>query len=421
MKKLLFLFFLFFSFSEMSISQDCFPEGIKFRKQLQIDEFIINFPDCYKITGDVIISGEDITDLNGLINLQSIGGNLIVSGNYSLPNLIGLGNLDSIGGFLQVSENFSLANLTGLGNLIFLNGNLEAINNYSLNKLSGLNSLSAIGGSFLISENPELTDLIGLEGLDSIAGKLEIWDNEALKKLTGLDNIEFIGDDFSIYSNNKLTGFYSLDTLKTIVGSLKIYDNYSLSKLHGFQILSSVGSNLMIQDCRSLSNISDFAALISLGGNLVIEDNYTLSSLSGLDNIDAGSITDLTIRNNRALSNCEVQSICEYLASPNGKVNIYNNAYGCKTPWEIADSCGVELSCLPYGDYYFTRQTDIDSFQSVFPECNDLKGNVIIDGIENLNGLLQVTSVEGSVSITTFWMTNLSGLDSLKFIGGNLS
>jgi hypothetical protein len=61
--------------------------------------------------------------------------------------------------------------------------------------------------------------------------------------------------------------------------------------------------------------------------------------LSGLDNIDAVSIEDLYIYNNSSLSTCEVQSICKYLASPNGDIIINNNAPGCNSPEEVQDSC----------------------------------------------------------------------------------
>jgi len=66
-----------------------------------------------------------------------------------------------------------------------------------------------------------------------------------------------------------------------------------------------------------------------------------LTSLSGLDNIDAGSITDLGIRDNGSLSTCEVQSICDYLASPNGTIDIQNNAYGCNSRRQVEAACAV--------------------------------------------------------------------------------
>ena len=70
-----------------------------------------------------------------------------------------------------------------------------------------------------------------------------------------------------------------------------------------------------------------------------------MTSLAGLDDIDAGSITNLKITNNNSLSTCEVQSICDYLASPNGTIEISDNATGCDNQAQVIAACeaiGVE-------------------------------------------------------------------------------
>jgi hypothetical protein len=60
----------------------------------------------------------------------------------------------------------------------------------------------------------------------------------------------------------------------------------------------------------------------------------------GLENINAGSIANLSITYNPCLSTCAVQSICDYLASPNGTVHIYKNwGGGCNTQEEIEAAC----------------------------------------------------------------------------------
>jgi len=77
----------------------CLPEGIWFCTQAHIDNFQTNYPDCTEIEGDVSInSGSDITNLNGLIVLTSIGGYLNICCNTSLTSLTGLEGLTSIGG-----------------------------------------------------------------------------------------------------------------------------------------------------------------------------------------------------------------------------------------------------------------------------------------------------------------------------------
>ena len=121
-----------------------------------------------------------------------------------------------------------------------------------------------------------------------------------------------------------------------------------------------------------------------------IIDNDALTSLMGLDNIESNSIEDLIIYGNGCLFTCEVQSICDYLASPNGTVNIHDNAIGCNSQQEVEEEC--LRHCLPEG-ITFTTQAQIDSFAVNYPGCTEIDGDVIIGrsnpttDISNLNGL----------------------------------
>jgi hypothetical protein len=278
LKNLLLVIVIILIIQTTASSQSCLPEGIIFTSQAEIDNFQANYPNCTEIEGTVEISGNDISNLNGLNVLTSIGATLVITNNESLTNLTGLDNLMIIGGYLRIFGNESL------------------------------NSLSA------------------------------------------------------------------------------------------------------------LSNLT------SMGGSLVIEFNDALTSLSGLNNIDAESIINLQITHNSSLSNCEAQSICEYLSSPNGYVRIAYNASGCNNPPEIANGCGITLPCLPYGEYIFYTQTQIDSFQTNYPNCIELAGYVRIRGnISNLNGLSIVNTINGNLCIEyNHNLTNLSGLNSLTYIEESL-
>ncbi len=57
-------------------SQPCLPEGITFTTQAQIDNFQVNNPNCTEIEGDVLIEGNDITNLDGLDVIIAVSGNL---------------------------------------------------------------------------------------------------------------------------------------------------------------------------------------------------------------------------------------------------------------------------------------------------------------------------------------------------------
>ncbi len=64
-----------------------------------------------------------------------------------------------------------------------------------------------------------------------------------------------------------------------------------------------------------------------------------MNNLSGLHNIESSSINNLYLTYNSQLSDCDVWNICQYLAAPNGTIEIYNNATGCNSIQEVEDAC----------------------------------------------------------------------------------
>ena len=212
------------------------------------------------------------------------------------------------------------------------------VGGYDITNLNGLSVLTSIGGALYI-QCFFLTSLTGLDNLTSIGGNLYIEESDALTNLTGLDNVTSIGGEWIyIGLNNGLTSLTGLEGLTSIVGALYIGGN-TLTSLTGLDNVTSIGGYLRIGGNWNLSSLAGLDNLTSIGAYLSIVDNDALTSLSGLDNINAGTITDLTIKDNISLSTCEVQSICDYLVSPNGTIEIHNNAPGCNSPEEVEEAC----------------------------------------------------------------------------------
>jgi hypothetical protein len=288
---------------------------------------------------------------------------------------------------------------------------------------------TSIIGNLNIS-GPYITNLNGLNMLTSISGDLIIkiyWSDSYLNNLTGLDNLSSVGESLIINGNHRLISLTGLGKLKSIGGELLISYNEVLTNLSGLGSLTTVGGNITIGEWNygnhSLASLDGLVGLTSIGGKLSIIDNIALTSLSGLEHIKAESVTGLTIIYNNSLSDCEIENICNFLASPNGTIEIHHNASGCNNVVEVANACGIKLTCLPYGNYYFYSQNDIDVFSSNFPGCVDLHGEVFISGndITNLNGLNAVNSIEGGLDFTyNPSLTNLKGLERLTSIGGYL-
>jgi hypothetical protein len=348
------------------------------------------------VGGDLLIGGAtlagpsnpNLTSLEGLDNLTSIGGKLKIIKNPALTSLNAMEGLTFLGGDIFISNNQSLTNCAAqgicnnvtspngvvdifnngpgcnsqsevasncggsisclpYGNYYFLTqtdidnfqinfpacneleGNLT-INGNSITNLTGLNQVLSIGGSLDIKNCGSLTNLTGLNNLSNIGGDIYIFHNESLINFTGLENLGIVGGSFGMYENNQLLSLSGLEYLDTIGGWLNIGTVYTI----GVPNPPPGGNELLI-------NLSSLASLTYVGGGIDIGKNNSLLSLSGLENIDANTVTDLLIGNNNSLSTCDVKSVCDYLSSPNGTVEIEYNAPGCDSPEEVEAACAI--------------------------------------------------------------------------------
>jgi hypothetical protein len=474
MKKMIFTVIAAAISYNIALPQPCLPEGITFSTQEEIDNFQTNYPGCTEIEGDVTIQGIEIcslyglnvltsiggdlkiicievNDLFGLDSLISIGGDLVIEGNLGLYDLEGLEALHFIGGDLSIGVNFVLESLSGLMSLSSIEGDFWIYNNDFLYSLWGLQNLTTVGGNLTIYDNEQLYGLIcldsltsivgglsignnnflsnlsGLNALNTIGGGIGIYSNNNLSSLTGLESISFIGGTLDISSNNNLVNLSGMDNLCSIAGELSINYNNALIDLSGLENIISVGSDLSIYNNTSLKSLIGLEGLTSIGEDIEIVNNDSLTNITGLENINASSITNLSVYGNPVLTACEVQSICDYLASPNGVISIHDNAPGCNSQQEVEEACEALTHCLPEG-ITFTTQQQIDNFQTNYPGCTVIEGDVNIKGedITDLNGLIILNSIEGNFHIGGFWslsnnsLTNLQGLNNLTTIGGSL-
>ncbi len=401
MKRLIYTVILMLAISTLDFSQSCLPNGITFTSQQEIDDFPSNYPGCSEIEGNVCIgdctppfndsnignldglaqlnqidgdieirNNPNLSSFHGLHNLNSIGGDFTVKDNSSLESLSELNNLSNINGDLIIYENISLTDLAGLDNLITITGNLVINFNSSLTDLAGLNnitavngfisinhnsllssfsglsSLNSVGGHFYINDNDALLNFTGLEALSSIGGYLNIYHNESITSLTGFNNLTTIGDFLQIRYNSSLPNLIGLGSLETVATNLRIYENYAMINLEGLDNLISIGGYLLIASNYDMTSLTGIESLTSIGGYLRIHNHIDLTSLSGIQNIDPSTIVstdsnhkDLEIIDNQNLSECEVLSICNFLDLPDKTKEIYDNAQGCNSSYEIENAC----------------------------------------------------------------------------------
>ncbi|MFC2106889.1 T9SS type A sorting domain-containing protein [Bacteroidota bacterium] len=368
-----------------AFSQSCLPGYNNFTTQQQIDDFQINYPNCTEIEGQVVISGPDIYYLTGFNNITRILGDLYIEGNDNLNNLGGLNYLDYIGGSFNIQYNNSLTSVDGLGNLTTIGGTFNISDNNSLSNLTALQWLTSVGMSFTIQENSSLVSLHSLSNLDVVGGYFRIIENDLLEDLGSITNLHSLPDNLEIAENPNLInldGFASLmniggnlvlvnnfaleniqglEDLSSIGGFFDIANHYALTSLHGLESLTSINGYLEISGTAisdfsglnsltsinghlqvsgtAISNFSGLEYLTSIGGNLEIKGNDVLESLTGLQNISTNSIQNLDIRSNHQLTECNIQSICNYLNNPTGGLLIDDNAYKCDDEQQVQLEC----------------------------------------------------------------------------------
>ena len=143
MKKIFACFFVIFlvTFCGRINAQNCIPDYIWFNLQSEVDSFQYHYPGCTHILGDVRISGNAITNLNGLSALTAVNGDLEISNLLNLTSLQGLDNLLYVGGDLIIDGNYEITNLTGLQNLETVEGGVYIVYNYVLTSISALSGL----------------------------------------------------------------------------------------------------------------------------------------------------------------------------------------------------------------------------------------------------------------------------------------
>lgn len=377
-------------------SSQCLPGGITFSSQSDLNNFSTNYPGCTNIQGDVTIRGADINNLSPLSSLNSIGGFLYILDNPMLPNLDGLSSLTSVGGYLYIEFNPIMTNV------------------------NGLSALSTVGGFVYFRQNGDLADVDGLSSLTTVGGYLNFHFNGALANLEGLSSLTSVTDGMELLNNSSLIDLDGLSALTSLGGGINIEDNGGLISLGGLSSLSSIGGGLSIVNNTALPNLTGLSSLTTLAGGITVISNDVLTTLNGLENIDHTSITNLNIQNNTILSNCEVQSICDYLGIPANSATISGNATDCASRAEVEAAC---IEC-PAGGLTLDSQADIDDFATNYPGCAVISGHLTIQesipgNITSLAGLSQLTNIDGTLSVSSnSSLTSLNGLDNIITVDG---
>ena len=411
-------------------AQSCYPNGITFTTQAQVDQFSSQNAGCKIIEGDLRIYGNGITNLDSLYSIEVIQGGLIL--NFSaLTNFEGLNNLDTIYEQLIVgTHNSSLTSFSGLESLKSIGSaygyDVHYVQLASITDFTGLDSLSSIDGTLSVSNCNNLESLAGLENLKEI-GTLIVENSYLFETLEGLgSNLKMS----TLILNNlpqldDLNGCENIDSI-----SILYLDNLSnLVKLDSLSHINSL-TRLRIKNCDILTNLDGLEGISSVQTSIRIENNEQLHDLTALDAVDLSNLYELIIRYNPNLSTCEINSICAYLLLE-GNASIFDNEVGCDWEFEvIAACCNSDTTwcpeenefCLPDGEV-FSSQIEVDLFPIVNPGCKTVLGDLVIDSddITQLDSLFSINKIQGDFRLIDNSLMDLEGLHNLDTIVGTFS
>lgn len=279
-----------------------------FSTQAAITNFNANYPNCTAISGNLNISGSDITDLSGLSQLTSVARGLNIS-NTGVTNLNGLHNITTAGSGLQILGNASLTSLTGLGNITDFWLRLQG--NNALTSLTGMEHFTTIN-TLSLDGNLSLTSLTALNNLTTVTGVLDISGSTPVTSLAGLENL-------------------------THVGQIWLQNLYVLSDISALANLATVDDWFRIHNCGLIANLDDLSKLERIGV-LMLFGNSSLASLKGLTSLTEIT-TAVSIINNSLLSECAIEAVCNFISIPDASISIEGNLGACEDLPAVQAAC----------------------------------------------------------------------------------
>jgi hypothetical protein len=404
------------------LATDCFPEDINLSTQQEVDAFQADHGPCDNVVGQLTISGEEITNVDGLSSLTSIGSHFFINSCGALLDVDGLSNLKSVGGAMHFVDNDALVDVNGLSNigsvgstllfagndaLVHLDGlggvtsaeQIEINTNSALESINGLSGLSSIEGRVSIDANPSLTNLAGLSGLVSTGGDLIVSNNLALSAL-GISNLAVVGNNLTVEYNYALANL-DLTSLTEVAANVYMYGNHSLTNLEGLSSLESVGIDLVIDGHSNLNRCGGLKTLLD------DVDDGVKGPGPGIDGVpDVGRHVSLGAN----LSGCNsIQEVMTILSDG------FESPFNTITEIEksLADTGGKNSIALGGDGFPVIGYTQYDLFTPInilkVAKCTDIRcaSSVInvLDGSEVFSIGSMATGQDG-LPIISYWQNN---------------
>ncbi|EDP97804.1 hypothetical protein KAOT1_21617 [Kordia algicida OT-1] len=454
---------IIFAFSLLvSYGQDCsnypaqFTPGVYLYTQADVDSFVASSAGNCDTVSNLYIgrnTGSDITDISGLSFLTTTTGILSIL-NTQLTDLNGLQNLTSVGYTRGVSIGFNdnlasisqLQNLSGTISFLSLNGNPQLqslavfdnlllkdsfyLANSNITSLNGVH-LSSVARSFSLVSNQSLTNLSGMTILGGTPDmNISIRNNDLITSLAGLENVSSTSD-VTIEGNELLNSLSGLNGL-TSIDNLTIRTNPNLVSLDGFSSLAnlqdaSITNNIVLANANlmvlqnlgevkiynnpQLQNV-DMPALATISNDLSIYGSVGLQSIA-LGTDGATSVNSLKIFSNPLLTEITGNLANEESFSSSGGILIENNP----ALTSLAFFENVTNYQKPIVIKTNSSLTSIDALQNL-----QEVGNITIDNnsaLANIDGLQNLVKSNNILILNNQNITTMDNLGQrIEILGG---
>ena len=353
-----------------------------------------------------VTNNQQLESISALQNVKSLSG-ITISNNSSLVDLEMFRHIANMDGELLISG-VPIERLPEFSNLVHA-GQIRLTGLNALTSLDGLGELKSVS-SLSLSNLPSLSSLTGLEKLTdayeiSLSSLPSLTDDTEFPVLSRVSMI-------SLSSLSQLTDLGIFRALEEFVGegtgtgsTLHIGVLSELVSLNGLNAIKHLG-NLNIQHAPSFTSFDGLQNLDSLR-NLRLSNLPALTVMSGLDNVTHLNQLDITTANISSLEGLEqLTSI--------GTLGLSNLA-------QLTNLTG--LSGLTYlGQLSSINNPLFTGFQGI---SNNIENPVNISvgnntGLENMQGLEWLEHA-GTINLNGNNLQTLDGLQNLKSIAGGLT
>lgn len=374
---------------------------------------------------------------SSLCTYRVYNGDLILSTVAQMQDFFNRGYMEVDGDLIiddQVSGTF--LNIDFLVNLTKITGDLHIIWHYALQDLDGLQNLKYVGGDVHIGDNALLTSLSGLESLETCGGMLQIHSNNKMVNFCAINNLaktipdtriqihsnpfnpsnaNFVANDCSrpwYIGDVTLTTQNEVDVFGSkgytyILGNLTIDDatGTSITRLNSLEDIDSVGGIIQVLRCRNLTSLDDIASIESMNG-IALSYLNALTNLTGFNNLqelESGVtivacpfLETINAFNQLRTSGSIIFNACQNLNQINGFSNLaevngyitFNNLYAL-----------TEISNF----------TALDKLQHLYFKQNENLSLIRFNDLDTITGTLEVTSNNSLIMLDDF--------DALRSIG----